>query len=52
MPLRAVAHGDGCEVVFTLRRSPGMTNAEFERDAALVTGELALLKKVIEGATA
>ena len=39
VPLRAVAHGDGCE-------------AEFERDAALVTGELALLKKVIEGATA
>ena len=52
VPLRAVAAGDGCEVVFTLRRSPGMTDAEFERDIALVTGDLALLKKVLEGATA
>jgi hypothetical protein len=49
VPLRAVTHGDGCEVVFTLRRSPGMTDVEFERDTALVTGDLALLKKVIEG---
>jgi hypothetical protein len=49
VPLRAVTHGDGCEVLFTLRRSPGMTDAEFERDTALVTGDLALLKKVIEG---
>jgi hypothetical protein len=39
-------------VVFTLRRSPGMTDAEFERDTALVTGDLALLKEVLEGATA
>src|SRR4029453_13327263 len=52
VPLRAVTHGDGCEVGFTLRRSPGMTDAEFERDTALVTGDLALLKKVLEGATA
>jgi uncharacterized protein YfaP (DUF2135 family) len=52
VPLRAVADGDGCEVVFTLRRSPGMTDAEFERDTALVTGDLALLKEVLEGATA
>jgi hypothetical protein len=51
VPLRAVADGDGCEVIFTLRRSPGMTDAEFERDAALVTADLALLKKVMEAAT-
>ena len=49
VPLRAIADGDGCEVVFTLRRSPGMTDAEFERDTALVNGDLALLKKVLEG---
>ena len=48
VPLRAIAGGDGCEVVFTLRRSPGMTDAEFERDTALVNGGLALLKKVLE----
>ncbi|MFC0505202.1 SRPBCC family protein [Micromonospora costi] len=50
VPLRAIADGDGCEVVFTLRRSPGMTDAEFERDVALVNGDLALLKEILEGA--
>jgi hypothetical protein len=48
VPLRAIADRDGCEVIFTLRRSAGMTEAEFERDTALVTGDLALLKKVLE----
>ena len=52
VPLRAIAYGDGCEVVFTVRRSAGTTDAEFERDIALVTADLALLKKVVEGATA
>jgi len=49
VPLRAIADGDRCEVVFTLRRAPGMTDDEFERDAALVSGDLALLKQVLEG---
>jgi hypothetical protein len=35
-------------VVFTLRRAPGMTDAELERDAGLVTADLALLKTVLE----
>jgi hypothetical protein len=48
VPLRAIADRDGCEVVFTLRRGAGMTEAEFERDTALVTGDLARLKKVLE----
>ncbi|MET8912660.1 SRPBCC family protein [Micromonospora sp. NPDC004551] len=52
VPLRALADGDGCEVVFTLRRSPGMSDAEFDRDAGLVTGDLALLKKVLENPSA
>ena len=52
VPLRAIADGDGCEVVFTVRRSAGMTDEEFERDIALVTADLALLKKVLEDATA
>lgn len=50
VPLRAIVDGDGCEVVFTLRRAPGMTDAEFERDTGLVSGDLALLKKVLESA--
>ena len=49
IPLRVIADGDGCEVVFTLRRAPGMTDADLERDAALVTGDLALLKRLLEG---
>jgi Polyketide cyclase / dehydrase and lipid transport len=48
VPLRAIRDGNGCEVVFTLRRLPGMTDPEFERDTALVTGDLALLKDVLE----
>ncbi|NES31898.1 SRPBCC family protein [Micromonospora terminaliae] len=48
VPLRAIADGHGSEVVFTLRRSPGMTDADFERDAGLVSADLALLKKVLE----
>jgi hypothetical protein len=49
VPLRAIADGDGSEVVFTLRRLPGMTDAEFERDTALVNSDLARLKKVLDG---
>jgi hypothetical protein len=49
VPLRAVVDGDGCEVVFTLRRAPGMTDEEFERDAGLVTTDLGLLKTAVEG---
>ena len=52
VPLRAIPDGEGCEVVFTLRRSPGMTDAEFERDTALVDGDLALLKRVLEAGDA
>ncbi|GEL98194.1 SRPBCC family protein [Cellulomonas terrae] len=48
VPLRAIADGDGCEVVFTLRPTPGMTDAELDRDTALVTADLALLKQVVE----
>ncbi|MGY0006921.1 SRPBCC family protein [Micromonospora sp. I033] len=52
VPLRAIADGDGCEVVFTLRRSPGMTGADFERDSGLVSADLARLKAVLETGTA
>ena len=49
VPLRALADGQGTEVVFTLRRGAGMTDDELERDAALVTSDLARLKAVLEG---
>jgi hypothetical protein len=50
VPMRAIADGDGCEVIFTLRRIAGMTDAEFERDTALINGDLTLLKEVLERA--
>jgi len=47
-PLRVIADGDACEVVFTLRRQEGMTDAEFERDAAAVAADLVSLKRIVE----
>jgi Polyketide cyclase / dehydrase and lipid transport len=47
-PMRIVPDGDGCEAVFTLRRQPGMSDEEFDRDAAAVAGDLARLKETAE----
>jgi Polyketide cyclase / dehydrase and lipid transport len=48
-PMRVIPDGDGCEVVFTVRRLPGMSDDEFDRDAGLVAADLARLKKILEG---
>jgi hypothetical protein len=47
-PLRVFANSDGCEIVFTLRRTAGMSDEEFERDAGLVQADLSRLKQVLE----
>jgi Polyketide cyclase / dehydrase and lipid transport len=47
-PMRVIADGTGCEVIFTLRRRAGMTDEEFERDADAVASDLATLKRVLE----
>ena len=48
-PLRVVPAGDRwCEVVFTLRRRPEMSDEDFAADAAMVTADLATLKKILE----
>jgi hypothetical protein len=47
-PMRVIADGDGCEVVFTLRRQPGMTEEEFARDESLVLADLRALKRLLE----
>jgi hypothetical protein len=47
-PMRVIAEGNACEVVFTLRRRSGMSDADFSRDAEAVTADLALLKRVLE----
>jgi hypothetical protein len=48
IPLRVVANGDGAEVTLTLFRAPGMDDARFERDQAMVAGDLAILKALLE----
>ncbi|MBW3664959.1 MAG: SRPBCC family protein [Actinobacteria bacterium] len=47
-PLRVIRDGDGCEVVFTLRQRPGMTDEEFDRDAEAVARDLAAWKSRLE----
>ncbi|GAA2460742.1 SRPBCC family protein [Streptomyces macrosporus] len=49
-PVRVITSGTGSEVVFTLRRQPEMSDADFERDAGMVAADLARLKEVMESA--
>ncbi|WP_329230054.1 MULTISPECIES: SRPBCC family protein [unclassified Streptomyces] len=49
-PVRVIADGPGCEVVFTLRRRPGVSAEEFRRDEAAVSADLATLKRIAEQA--
>jgi hypothetical protein len=49
-PMRVIADERACEVVFTLRRSPGMSDEDFRADAAAVAADLARLKQVLEDA--
>lgn len=48
VPMRVVPNGAGCEVIFTLFRTPGMSDTCFAEDAALVTRDLMTLKSVLE----
>jgi len=47
-PMRVIADADHCEVVFTLRRRPGMSNEDFQGDVEAVATDLAALKQVLE----
>lgn len=47
-PLRVLGFRGRSEVVFTLRRADGMTDAEFEADAAAVAADLTTLKSILE----
>ncbi|MFC1432194.1 SRPBCC family protein [Streptacidiphilus sp. N1-3] len=47
-PMRVTVHGSGCEVVFTLRRQPELSDEEFARDADAVSADLVALKRVME----
>ena len=50
-PMRVIPAGTGeprCEVVFTLRRRPGVTDEEFDADAAAVATDLDTLRRLVE----
>ena len=50
-PIRVSADGPtACEIVFTLRRQPGVTDEDFERDATAVLSDLHRLKQKMESA--
>lgn len=48
-PMRVIPDGDDSEVVFTIRRQPGMTDDDFDRDASAVQADLLTLKNLLEG---
>ncbi|MBM7059467.1 SRPBCC family protein [Pseudomonas sp. UL073] len=48
VPLRVIANGDGCDVVFTLFRQPDMDDASFAADADWVRRDLEALKQLLE----
>jgi len=48
-PLRVIRDGDGCEVVFTVRRQPRESDEQFAADAAAVLADLTTLKRLLEG---
>jgi len=46
--LRVMPNGDGADVSFLLLQERGMSDADFERDAAAVRKDLAALKRILE----
>ncbi len=48
VPMRVVANGDGSEVVLTLFRQPGMTDAQLSADADTVAADLRELRRLLE----
>ncbi|KXG86580.1 SRPBCC family protein [Agrobacterium bohemicum] len=46
--LRVTPNCGGAEIAFTLLRMPGMSDADFERDAAAVFADLTTLKNMLE----
>jgi hypothetical protein len=48
VPMRVVANGSGSEVIFTLFRTPGMSDEDLARDIEWVTKDLGTLKTLLE----
>ena len=47
-PMRVMANGEGSEVVFSLFRRPGVSDAKFSEDATWVMKDLEMLKWAME----
>jgi hypothetical protein len=47
-PMRVMPNGDGCDVVFTVRRRSGMSETDFAADVDAVTADLAALRALLE----
>ena len=47
-PMRVLPDGEGSELVFTVRRAPGVTDEAFETDAATVAGDLETARGILE----
>lgn len=48
VPMRVIANGTGCELVFTLFRPPEMSDAKFAEDIAWVERDLTAVKALLE----
>ena len=48
VPMRLIANGSGCELLFTLFREPSMSDAQFASAAEFVERDLNGLKKLLE----
>jgi Polyketide cyclase / dehydrase and lipid transport len=48
VPMRVIANGAGAEIVFTLFRTPEMSDVAFAADAALVQRDLEHLRRLLE----
>jgi hypothetical protein len=47
-PMRVLPNGSGSEVIFSVFRRPGMSDAELEADVAAVRRDLQALKRALE----
>lgn len=48
IPMRVIPHGDGSNLMLTLFCQPGMSDEQFEADAAWVLRDFATLKRLLE----
>lgn len=47
-PMRVIPDGEVCDLVFTLRKRPDVSQDDFAADAAAVAADLARLKRLLE----